>query len=221
MDGRKIRILIAEDHALVRRGLIALLHGHNGIEVIGEAEDGHVAIQRAAELRPDVILMDLEMPRNNGVTATRAIKQRDPDCKVLIITSYGDDDSVISAVRAGANGYLLKTMMPDALLSAIEEVYLGGAPLDPAVTAAILRTLSNPSPKSEVLQPQLTEREQSVLRLVAKGYTDRKIAHILDLSTRTVSTHVRTILGKLEVENRTQAALFALSNGYAELDVDD
>lgn len=214
----KIRILIAEDHALVRRGLIALLDGHEALDVVGEAGDGQEAVNLAAELQPDVILMDLQMPRLDGVAAIETIKQQNNQCKILVITSYGDDDLVISAVKAGANGYLLKTTMPERLLSAISEVYEGGAPLDPAISDTVLRKISGRLPPEETLQAPLTKRELTVLQLVAKGYTDHKIGALLAISTRTVSTHVHSILNKLQVENRTQAALYALRHGYSDIE---
>lgn len=213
-----IKILIADDHALVRRGLIALLDGWQDIEIIGEAADGFEALRIAVEKQPDVILMDLEMPRLDGIVAIQNIKEKQLDCKILVISNYDDDDRVVAAVQAGANGYLLKTTMPEDLLSAIREVHQGGAPLDPAITNVVLRKLSGDITETGFEVGDLTEREISVLKLLAKGYSDRRIAETLSISVRTVSTHVHSILGKLGLENRTQAALYALRNDLAKLE---
>ena len=213
-----IKILIADDHALVRRGLIALLDGWQDIEIIGEAADGFEALRIAVEKQPDVILMDLEMPRLDGIVAIQQIKEKQLDCKILVISNYDDDDRVVAAVQAGANGYLLKTTTPEDLLSAIREVHQGGAPLDPAITNVVLRKLSGDIAETGFAVGDLTEREISVLKLLAKGYSDRRIAETLSISVRTVSTHVHSILGKLGLENRTQAALYALRNDLARLE---
>jgi NarL family two-component system response regulator LiaR len=213
-----VRILIVDDHALVRRGLIALLDGWQDIEIIGEAADGFEAIRIAVEKQPDVILMDLEMPRLDGIAAIQQIKETKLGCKILVITNYDDDDRVVAAVQAGANGYLLKTSMPEDLLSAIWEVHQGGAPLDPAITNVVLRKLSGDIADAGFEFNVLTDREISVLKLLAKGYSDRIIAATLSISIRTVSTHVHSILGKLGLENRTQAALYALRHDLAELE---
>lgn len=212
-----IRILIVDDHTLVRRGLIALLDDRQDIEIIGEAADGFEAIRVAGELQPDVILMDLEMPRLGGVEAIGLIKEDNPACKFLVVTNYGDDDLVLAAVQAGANGYLLKTTMPDDLLSAIQQVHQGGAPLDPAITHIVLNKLSGDVPNDESEVNRLTKREITVLKLLARGYADQRIAATLSISARTVSTHVHSILRKLDLENRTQAALFAIRHNLAEI----
>jgi DNA-binding NarL/FixJ family response regulator len=214
----QIRILVADDHALVRRGLIALLDGRQTIEIVGEASDGFEAIQLTEETKPDVILMDLEMPRLDGIVAIRKIKGQNPDSKILVVSNYYDDDRVIAALKAGANGYLLKTTMPNNLLSAIEEVNQGGAPLDPAITHVVLRNLGGNSYINENSEfDELTSRELTVLKLLAKGYSDQRISANLSISVRTVSTHVHSILSKLDLENRTQAALYALRNDIANL----
>lgn len=214
-----VRILIADDHALVRRGLIALLDGLQDIEIVGEAADGFEAIRLAEEKQPDVILMDLEMPRLDGIVAIEKIKETDLDCKILVISNYYDDERVVSAVKAGANGYLLKTTLPEELLAAIKEVHQGGAPLDPVITHVVLRNLSgtNNLEDEEVEITELTDRELTVLKLLAKGYSDQRIAAALMISVRTVSTHVHSILSKLSLENRTQAALYAIRNDLANL----
>ncbi|MFN2126901.1 MAG: response regulator [Anaerolineales bacterium] len=216
-----IRILVADDHALVRRGLIALLDGRQTLEIVGEASDGFEAIKLTEETQPDVILMDLEMPRLDGIVAIKKIKGKNPKSKILVVSNYYDDERVISALKAGANGYLLKTTMPSNLLSAIEEVYQGGAPLDPAVTHVVLRSLGvNSSTNENNAIDELTGRELTVLKLLAKGFSDQRIAISLSISARTVSTHVHSILNKLGLENRTQAALYALRNDLADLEDD-
>jgi NarL family two-component system response regulator LiaR len=214
----QIRILVADDHALVRRGLIALLDGRPTLEIVGEASDGFEAIRISEETHPDVILMDLEMPRLDGIVAIKKIKRQNPDSKILVVSNYYDDDRVIAALKAGANGYLLKTTMPSNLLSAIEEVYQGGVPLDPAVTHVVLRSLGvNTYTNENNAIEELTSRELTVLKLLAKGFSDQRIAISLSISIRTVSTHVHSILSKLSLENRTQAALYALRNDLANL----
>jgi NarL family two-component system response regulator LiaR len=214
-----VKILVAEDHALVRRGLIALLDSFETVEIVGEASDGFQAIRLAEEKKPDVILMDLKMPRLDGIVAIEKIKQRSPGSKILVVSSYYDDDRVISALKAGANGYVLKTTMPEDLLSAIIDVYEGGAPLDPVVTHIMLRNLGGENYSDEKIDSdELSSREITVLKLLAKGYSDQRIATALSISVRTVSTHVHSILRKLNLKNRTQAALYALRNDLADLD---
>lgn len=214
-----LRILVADDHALVRRGLIALLDGLQDIEIVGEAGDGFEAIRLAEEKQPDVILMDLEMPRLDGIVAIEKIKEQNLGCKILVVSNYDDEDRVVAAVKAGANGYLLKTTMPEELLAAIKEVHQGGAPLDPAITHVVLRSLiGSYFPDKDAEDIDLTGRELTVLQLLAKGHSDQKIANALLISPRTVSTHVHSILRKLGLENRTQAALYAIRNGLADLD---
>lgn len=213
-----LKILVADDHALVRRGLIALLDGLQDIEIVGEAGDGFEAIRLAEDTMPDVILMDLEMPRLDGIVAIEQIKKFNQDCKILVVSNYYDDDRVVAALKAGANGYLLKTTMPEDLLSAIKNVHQGGAPLDPAITHVVLRNLDMANNKdNEVEMNELTVRELTVLKLLARGYSDQRIAATLSISVRTVSTHVHSILRKLELENRTQAALFALRNELVDV----
>ena len=217
MKATTIRILIVDDHVLVRRGMIALLGDRSDISIVGEASDGLEAIGLAATLSPDVILMDLDLPRLNGVTAIKMIKEKYPACRILVVTSFDEKDLVIAAIEGGANGYLLKTTMPENLLSAIQEVHQGGAPLDPAIAGILLRRISGIPEQFENDQYDLTVREITVLKKLAKGYSDRKIAASLSISVRTVSTHVHSILTKLAVENRTQAVLYALRSGIADL----
>lgn len=213
-----IRILIAEDHALVRKGLRALLSAKADLEVIGEAVDGVEAVQKTKTIGPDIVLVDLEMPEKDGVSAIRDIRRQMPDCKILVITSYTDEERVISAIRAGANGYLLKTTVPDDLVRAIHDVMEGRRPLDPAITSTVLRHLERSQEEEETWPDDLTDREVDIIRLIARGMSNAQIGKALSISERTVTTHVSHILTKLRLENRTQIALYALRKGLADLE---
>ncbi len=213
-----VKILIVDDHALVRKGLLALLTAKPGVQVVGEAADGIEAVRMAGSCAPDIILMDLEMPRKDGISAIKEIRQQLPESKILVVTSYTDEQRVIAAIRAGANGYLLKTTVPDDLMRAIREVMQGQFPLDPTITSTVIRELEWPAEPQPTWPDDLTEREVDIIKLVAKGYSNNRIAVELMISDRTVSTHVGRILKKLELENRTQIALYALRKGLADLD---
>jgi len=212
----KIRVLIADDHGIVREGLRTLINSDRTMEVAGEAVDGVEAIAQARSLRPDVILMDLVMPQQSGLDAIRVIKAENPDVRVLVLTSYAEDDKVFSAIKAGALGYLLKDAPPPGILDAIRAVYRGESSLHPSVAAKLVRELRQPSSLPPTKNP-LTEREVEVLKLVAQGLTNQEIGERLTLSESTVGTHVRNILGKLHLANRTQATLYALREGLARL----
>ena len=212
----KISVLIADDHAVVRGGLRALLDTEEGIDVVGEAADGVEAITRARALNPDVILLDLMMPRKDGLEVITEIRESDPSARILVLSSFSDDEMVFSAIKGGALGYLLKDSSPSELLQAIREVYNGESSLHPTIARKLIRELNRPSnlPPSE---DPLTEREVQVLVLVAQGMSNQEIADTLVISERTVRTHVSNILSKLHLANRTQAALYALKEGLAEL----
>lgn len=212
-----IRVLIADDHAVVREGLRALIKTESGITVVGEAVDGVEAVQLAQDLSPDVILLDLVMPRLDGLGALRQILAQDPAARVLVLTSFAQDDQLFPTIRAGALGYLLKDSSPDQLLDAIRQVSRGQAALAPNVTRRVMEHLRKP-PERESLPEPLTDREIEVLRLVARGLSNQAIAQALVLSPATVRTHVGNILGKLGLNNRTQAALYALREGLITLD---
>jgi NarL family two-component system response regulator LiaR len=211
-----IRVLIVDDHAIVREGLRGLLAAAPGMTVAGEAADGIEAVAQAQKLAPDVILMDLVMPRKDGIEAIEEIKEIQPLARILVLTSFADDDRVFPAIKAGALGYLLKDSSPRDLLEAIRDVHRGESFLHPAIARKLVRELSQPQDLPPAAEP-LTEREVEVLELVAHGLSNEAIAGRLFLSERTVRGHVSHILAKLHLANRTQAALYALREGLAEL----
>ncbi len=212
-----IRILLADDHAVVRAGLSALIETEEGMEVIGAAVNGSEAVLMAAKLQPDVILLDLQMPQKNGVEAITEIKARDPGARILVLTSFSDNDMVFAAIKAGALGYLLKDASPQELLQAIRSVHEGKSSLDPEIALKVIHELNKPSVLAPTDEP-LTEREVEILQLVARGLSNQQIAKELVISERTARTHISNILAKLHLANRTQAALFALRKGIASLD---
>ena len=211
-----IRILITDDHAIVREGLRTLISTEPGMEVIGEAANGFEAVQMACELKPDVILMDMVMPRMGGLEAIRKIKEECPDSRILVLTSFSDDETVFPAIKAGALGYMLKNTSPDRLLSAIRDVHQGKPSMSPDIASKLMSELQRESDLPPTKDP-LTDRELDVLKLVAQGMTNQEIADQLVISEGTVRTHVSNILSKLHLANRTQAALYALREGYTPL----
>lgn len=218
-----IRILLVDDHAIVRKGLRALLAETDDIEVVGEAADGQQAINQAAALQPDVILMDLVMPDMDGIEATQQITRQQPQVRVLALTSFAADDKLFPAIKAGALGYLLKDSDPADLLQAIRQVHRGEPSLHPRIARKLLHELGRPSfPERPSPPPQtpepLTAREVEVLRLVAKGLSNQQIADELSIAEVTVRTHVSHILDKLHLANRVQATLYALREGLTTLD---
>ncbi len=212
-----IRVLVVDDHIIVRRGIRALLATEEGIEVVGEAEDGEKALERIRALRPDVILLDLLMPRMDGIEVTERVMAENPEARILVLTSFAADDKVFPAIKAGALGYLLKDTGPEALVRAIRQVHRGESSLSPAIARKVLQELSRPSDRPPTAEP-LTEREMEVLQVVARGMSNQEIAEELVISEATVRTHVSNILGKLHLASRTQAALYALREGLASLD---
>jgi NarL family two-component system response regulator LiaR len=212
-----IRVLIVDDHAIVRKGLRALLGQVERIEVVGEASDGQEAVAQAESLRPDVILMDLVMPEMDGIAAIRRITADQAEARILVLTSFAGDDKVFPAIKAGALGYLLKDSDPEDLLTAIESVYRGEPSLSPAIAQKVLSELRQPPDRPPTPDP-LTDREVEVIRLVAKGLSNLEVAERLVVTEATVRAHVSNILSKLHLANRTQAALYALREGLASLD---
>jgi two-component system, NarL family, response regulator LiaR len=211
-----IRILIADDHAVVRKGLNTLIASEPGMQVVGEAADGVEVVLKARSLKPDVILLDIIMPRQNGIEAIYQIKQENPQARILVITSFAEDQMIFPAIKAGALGYLLKDASPQQLLQAIYDVYKGESSLHPMVALKLIRELNKSSNLPPTEDP-LTERELMILKAVAQGLSNQEIAERLVISERTVGNHIGNILSKLHLANRTQAALFALREGLADL----
>ncbi|WP_236035101.1 response regulator [Alkalihalobacterium elongatum] len=206
-----IRILIADDHHVVRRGLRFFLDTQTDIEIVGEAIDGQDAIEKVNQLKPDVVLMDLVMPNIDGIEATKKIRETNRTIKILILTSFSDQDHVIPAIRAGANGYQLKDIEPDELVKTIKAVYNGQSQLHPQVTHHVLTHMSGD--KEEHLLDTLTKREKEVLLEITNGKSNKEIAASLFITEKTVKTHVSNLLSKLELSDRTQAALYAIKHG--------
>jgi NarL family two-component system response regulator LiaR len=212
-----IRVVIAEDHDIVRKGIRVLLSMAPGIEVVGEADDGREAVRQVMDLRPDVTLMDLVMPRMDGIEAIQSIMAEQPEARILVLTSFSTDDKVFPAIKAGATGYLLKDTDPKDLVKAIRQVHEGESSLHPAIARKLLQELAAPPPEKQAPVDPLTEREVEVLRQVARGKSNKQIATDLMISEGTVRTHVSNILSKLHLASRTQATLYALREGLATL----
>ncbi|HYZ80893.1 MAG TPA: response regulator transcription factor [Solirubrobacteraceae bacterium] len=212
-----IRVLIVDDHAVVREGLRTFLELQDGIEVVGEAADGEQAVAQATALAPDVILMDLVMPRLDGIGAMRALREGDSPSRVIVLTSFLDDERLMPALQAGAAGYLLKDVEPAELARAVRSACADEALIDPTVAARLLHTLSSQArrPGDGAALDHLTRREREVLELIALGHSNKRIALELGVAEKTVKTHVGHLLAKLGVADRTQAALFAVQHGLA------
>jgi len=213
-----IRVLLADDQALFREGLDTLLSIHKDIVVVGQASNGQEAVDLALKLRPDVILMDMQMPILNGIGATRRLKQSQPDCRVIMLTTFNDNETIFDALRAGAVGYLLKDVGSAQLADSIRRTAHGDSILDPSVAAKVVQEFSRVSSlvggtSSEVLPEPLSEREIELLRLIASGSSNKEIAEALFITEGTVKNHITHILGKLSVRDRTQAAIKAKEIG--------
>jgi NarL family two-component system response regulator LiaR len=207
-----IRVLLVDDHPVVRQGLRALLSTQDGMEVVGEVEDGEAAVAAAERLSPDVVLMDVVMPGMDGVEALRRIAERRPQTRVVMLTSYADERRAMEAVDAGASGFLLKDASPRDVVAAIRAARRGEAVLHPAVAAKLLAERRRPP----AAHAELTARELEVLRLIARGLQNKQIAAQLHLSEKTVKTHVSAVLRKLDVTDRTQAAMYAVRERLAD-----
>ncbi len=209
-------MLIVDDHPIVRQGLRTYLSTRPGLEVVGEAADGKEAVAKAARLQPDVVLLDLVMPRGGGVDVIRRLRAAGERPRVVVLTSFAGDDQVVEAVRAGAAGYLLKDVPPGELEAAIRLVHQGGVKLDPSVVGSLMAEVAGASPPRGL--DELTARERQVLTLLAEGRSNRELAAQLYVSEKTVKTHVSSILAKLRLTDRTQAALFAVRHGLDDPD---
>ncbi|HLE51737.1 MAG TPA: response regulator transcription factor [Anaerolineales bacterium] len=215
--GEKIKVLIVDDHQVVRQGLRTFLELHEDIIVVGEAGDGLQAVEMVHQYQPDVVLMDLVMPRLDGIAATRQVKSSAADVKVIALTSFTEDDKVFPAIQAGASSYLLKDVSPDDLVEAIRAAYQGEARLHPEITRRLMEQVSQQvTPRRENQVDDITDRERDVVRLVAHGRSNHEIAHELVISEKTVKTHISNILSKLHLQDRTQLAIYAIKKGLVD-----
>ncbi len=217
----KIKVLIVDDQAIILDGLSVMVGARENLEVVGTAGDGYEALEMVATHQPDVVLMDLKMPRMNGVQATKAIKEQHPATHVVILTTYDEDDWIVDAVRAGANGYLLKDAGRDEIISAIEGTVAGEKPVDPAVASKLFSYVQSGVPVQSAAfldEVGLTDRELAILKLMATGLTNSGIGDRLHLAEGTVRNHVTNILSKLDVADRTQAVVFAWRHGLVRPD---
>jgi NarL family two-component system response regulator LiaR len=215
----KIKVLIVDDHQVVRQGLRTVLELQEDVLVVGEAGDGETAVDMVRRLNPNVVLMDLVMPRLDGISATRQVKSLGTGVKVIALTSFTEDDKVFPAIQAGASSYLLKDVSPDDLVEAIRAVHRGEARLHPDIARKLMEQVAQQaSPLRQSQFEDLTEREREVINLVAKGRSNQEIANELVISEKTVKTHVSNILGKLQLEDRTQLAIYAIKKGLVNLD---
>ena len=212
-----IRVLVVDDHAIIRKGMKAVLELVPDIELAGEAVNGKQAVKMEQELIPDVILMDLMMPEMDGIECIKQIKTQHPKARILVLTNFAGEDMIFPAIKAGAMGYHLKDSSPEALIEAIRQVSRGVASLHPSIAKKVLDELHN-ADRQSAPDESLTQREMEVLRMIAQGYENKEIGEKLVISEATVRTHVSNILGKLHLASRTQAALYALREGLASLE---
>ena len=215
----KIQVLVVDDQPIVREGIVAILSFQKDIEVIGQAGDGKDAVDLAKEINPDVILLDLKMPVQDGISTIPILKKELPEVKILVLTSFHDKDLVYKAIKSGALGYLLKDATHDQLIFAIQEVARGEAFMHPAVAMKLIHDIENPTEVLYTADP-LTPRELDVLKLIAKGMSNQEIADDMFVNERTVAKYVSSILSKLHLANRTQVALYALREGITKLEMD-
>jgi len=218
-ENDKIKVLIVDDHKVVRQGLRTFLELQADVTVVGEAEDGQTAVEMVGELNPNVVLMDLVMPRLDGISATRQVKALGADVKVIALTSFTEDDKVFPAIQAGASSYLLKDVSPDDLVDAIRAAHRGEARLHPDIARKLMEQVTRQAPSRYAPRVEvITDREKEVVRLVAQGRSNQEIANELFISEKTVKTHVSNILNKLQLQDRTQLAIHAIKSGMAKMD---
>jgi two-component system response regulator NreC len=210
-----VRVLLAEDHTIVRKGLRSLLDGEAGIEVIGEAEDGREAVEKVGQLLPDVVLMDITMPGLNGLEATRQIKKRFPEVRVLILTMHANEEYILQILRARASGYVVKQAAPSELVSAIQAVYRGESFLSPSISRTVIEEYIRQAEATTEKDSydQLTDREREVLQLVAEGCSNREIAELLQISLKTVETHRANLMNKLDIHSTAELTQYAIHKG--------
>ncbi len=216
----KIRVLVVDDQNVVREGFVAILSFQSDIEVVGQAEDGIQALKLVKTTQPDVILLDLVMPRQDGLTTIPMIKEIAPEAHILVLTSFADGERVFQAIKTGATGYLLKDATREQLLQAIRDVAHGQASLHPSIAIKVIREINHPEKLLYTADP-LTPRELETLRLIARGLTNQEIGMELHVHERTIAKKVSSILGKLQLANRTQAALYALRKGLSDEPLDE
>ena len=215
----KIRVLLADDHTIVRKGLRSLLEGQAGIEVIGEAEHGREAVQKTQELLPDVVLMDLSMPGLSGLEATRQIRKRFPEVKVLVLTRHANEEYIFQILRAGASGYVVKKAAPTELMLAIKAVYQGDSFLSPAISRPVIEEyIRKAEAMEENSHDRLTDREREVLQLIAEGHSSREIAELLHISEKTVRAHRAHLMDKLDIHSTAELTQYAIRKGVIGAD---
>lgn len=219
MTDDRIKVLIVDDHKVVRQGLRTFLELQADVTVVGEADDGQTAVEMVRELHPNVVLMDLVMPRLDGISATRQVKALGTDVKVIALTSFTEDDKVFPAIQAGASSYLLKDVSPDDLVDAIRAAHRGETRLHPDIARKLMEQVTKQTPSNhEPYMEGVTDREKDVVRLVAQGRSNQQIASELFISEKTVKTHISNILNKLQLQDRTQLAIYAIKSGMARTD---
>ena len=218
-ETKKIKVMLVDDHAIVRQGLRTYLELVDDFEIVGEAPNGMIAVERAAALQPDVILMDLVMPDMDGISATRKLKENGSKARIIVLTSFAEDSKVIPAIQAGATSFLLKDVLPGDLSEAVRAAYNGEARLHPSVARKLMdQVMPQPVSRTHERKVTITVREMEVLRLIAAGMSNKQIASRLVISEKTVKTHVSALLSKLNLADRTQLAIYAVKQGYSNTD---